>query len=156
MRNYGVQPMYITNQISGNQIPWDKAGVSASILCVTHCLITPFLVTTLPVAVSAEGATHSVFAIIILLLGMLAFFPGYQKHKKKYIPALGFTGISLIIAAAFLPDIESAKLIETNLVVTGGITLIYAHLRNAYWCRFCNQCNNDENCCGLAERQESS
>ena len=120
----------------------DIAGASASFLCVLHCLVTPLLITVLPVLAATETATHRSFAVFILVIGMLAFVPGYRKHRKKVIPAAGAIGISAIIAAAVLPEMAGGELFETTLVVSGGLTLIGAHLRNAYWCRFCRVCND--------------
>jgi hypothetical protein len=118
----------------------DIAGVSASLLCVLHCLAMPFLITMLPALAATEHKTHSVFAVVILLVGMLAFIPGYRKHRNKTIPAAGAAGVVMIIAVAMLPEMESEEMIETLMVVVGGLTLIAAHLRNAYWCRFCRIC----------------
>lgn len=145
--------MLITNQSLIQQNSVDYTGVGASFLCVLHCLVTPFLVTALPVLAATEHETHSVFAIIILLVGMLAFIPGYIKHKQKYIPVIGIMGISMISLAAILPEMENAEMIETGLVVAGGITLITAHIRNAFWCRFCRTCSDDD-CCDLDSEEE--
>lgn len=124
----------------------DIAGVCASLLCVLHCLATPLLITVLPALAATEHQTHSVFAVVILLVGMLAFVPAYRKHQKKSIPAAGAVGVTMIIAAAVLPEMESGETIETLMVVAGGLTLIGAHLRNAYWCRFCMICG-EKQCC---------
>ncbi len=118
----------------------DLAGISASMLCVLHCLVTPLLITMLPVLAATENQTHRVFAVLMLLIGMLAFVPGYRKHKKTAIPALGAVGVTAVIVAAVLPEMEGGESIETLLVVAGGLALIGAHLRNAYWCRFCQVC----------------
>lgn len=140
--------MFITSQSLGQHNRWDYAGIGASFLCVLLCLLTPFFITTLPALAATEHQTHSVFAFIILLLGMLAFIPGYLKHHNKSVPVVGIMGISMITLAAVLPEMENAEMIETGLVLVGGITLISAHLRNAYWCRFCNKCN--DTCCDFA------
>lgn len=139
--------MNITSQSTVYQNRWDHAGIGASFLCVLHCLVTPFLITALPVLAATEHQTHSVFAIFILLFGLLAFIPGYRQHQKKSIPALGIMGASMIILAAELPEIANTEAIETGLVVIGGITLISAHIRNVYWCRFCNKCT--DTCCAV-------
>lgn len=118
----------------------DIAGASASFLCVLHCLVTPLLITILPVLVATEAETHRSFAALILVIGILAFVPGYRKHKKIVIPAAGAAGITAIIAAALLPEMAGGESFETLLVVSGGLVLIGAHLRNAYWCRFCRIC----------------
>lgn len=134
--------MYVANQTLDERNHCDKAGIGASFLCVSHCLLAPLFVTALPAIAATESQTHSMFAVIILLLGMLAFIPGYRKHKKKSIPLIGITGVFMIIIAAILPEMEHAEVLETGLVVVGGITLIFAHLRNAFWCRFCRQCRD--------------
>jgi hypothetical protein len=119
---------------------WDVAGVGASLLCVLHCIATPFLVGALPVLAATESDVHGVFAAIVLLVGMFAFVPGYRKHNKIRVPLLGFFGISLILLSASLPEHGYSETLETLLVIAGGISLIIAHLRNAYWCRFCSRC----------------
>jgi len=141
--------MFITSQSSGQQNRWDYVGVGASFLCVVHCLLTPVLITALPTLAATEHQTHSVFAIIILLLGMLAFIPGYLTHRNKSIPIIGFIAISMITFASVLPEMKNAEMIETGLVMIGGITLIYSHLRNAYWCRFCSKCS--DTCCDITD-----
>ena len=146
--------MYITNQSLAYQNRWDHAGIGASFLCVLHCLLTPLLMTGLPVLAATEHQTHSVFALMILLFGLLAFIPGYRQHQKKSIPALGILGASMIILAAELPEIANVETIETGLVLIGGITLISAHLRNVYWCRFCSKCS--EACCDFTGIQSNS
>lgn len=146
--------MYVASQALAKRNHWDQAGIGASFLCVLHCLLTPLLVTALPALAATEHQTHSVFAVIILLLGMLAFIPGYLKHKNKSIPVFGITGVSMIILGAILPEMENAEIIETSLVIVGGMTLISAHLRNAYWCRFCSKCS--DTCDGFSEKQESA
>lgn len=141
------------SQTLENNSRWDQAGIGASFLCVSHCLLTPILITALPVLAATEHQTHSAFAIIILFLGMAAFIPGYLKHHNKSVPLIGVIGISMIILAAVLPEVENAEMIETGMVVVGGITLIYAHLRNAYWCRFCSKCSDTS--CDIVEKQNT-
>ncbi len=143
--------MNTMNQTFNNLNYRDATGVCASLLCVLHCLGTPLLITVLPVLAATESETHRVFAVVILLLGLLAFVPGYRKHRNKSIPAAGAAGVTMIIAAAVLPEMESGEIIETLMVVAGGLTLIGAHLHNAYWCKNCRSCN--ENSCSLINQQ---
>lgn len=134
--------MYLTSQTAVYRDRWDQAGIGASLLCVLHCLLAPVFITALPAVAAAEHQTHSAFAVIILLFGMLAFIPGYRKHRRKAVPGAGIAGVSMIILAALLPEVESAEVLETLLVLVGGITLISAHLRNAWWCRYCSKCSD--------------
>lgn len=137
--------MNTTTQYTLQQNRWDIAGIATSTLCILHCLITPVLITTIPVLAATEHQTHSVFAITIVLIGMLAFIPGYRTHRKISVPLSGLTGGAMIISAALLPEFAYAEAVETGLVVTGGIALVTAHIRNLFWCRFCKKCQQD--CC---------
>lgn len=132
--------MYMTSRINDRN-RWDQAGIGASLLCVLHCLLTPVLITVIPVLAATEHQTHSAFAILIFLFGMLAFIPGYRRHRKRSIPVIGAVSVGMIILAALFPEVENAELIENALVVVGGAALISAHFRNVYWCRFCRTCS---------------
>jgi DMSO/TMAO reductase YedYZ heme-binding membrane subunit len=123
----------------------DLAGMLVSSLCVTHCIATPILAGSLPALAATEEQTHVGFGIAILLLGIFAFVPGYTKHHKMHVIALGTWGIFLIGAAAFVPEgvlIEEVMGLRTEvgLTVFGGVTLVTAHMRNATFCRTCRVC----------------
>ena len=62
--------------------PWDLAGIGASLLCILHCVATPMLVVVLPALEVLERQTHAVFALSILCIGLLAFVPGYRRHRR--------------------------------------------------------------------------
>lgn len=47
-----------TRDLGGKSI-WDRAGMTASALCVAHCLASPLVATALPVIAATEGATHA-------------------------------------------------------------------------------------------------
>lgn len=145
--------MNIKIQALAQRERWDHAGIAVSFFCILHCLLTPFLITALPVLEATEHQTHSGFAFIILLFGMLAFIPGFIKHQNKSVPLMGVMGMAMILFAAILPKMGNNEIIETGLVLVGGITLISAHIRNAYWCRFCRKCNNS--CCDFAQEQSN-
>lgn len=139
--------MNTTSQYTLQQNRWDIAGITTSTLCILHCLMAPILITTLPVLAATEHQTHSIFAITIVLIGMLAFIPGYRTHRKISIPTAGLTGATMIIIAALLPEFAYAEFFETGLVLLGGTVLVIAHLRNLFWCRFCKKCQ--QNCCEI-------
>lgn len=63
--------MYVASQTLTKRIHWDQAEIGVSCFCV---LLTPLLVTALPAFVATEHETHSVFAVIILLLGVLVWY----------------------------------------------------------------------------------
>lgn len=124
--------------------PWDLAGIGASSLCVIHCLATPLLVVFLPILEAVEKQTHAGFALAILGIGLLAFWPGYLQHRRWRIIAAAIVGFSLISLGVTAQEgllSESAEAIAT---ILGGAILVTAHLRNAYFCRSCWHCGEQE------------
>jgi hypothetical protein len=123
--------------------PWDLAGISASTLCVVHCLATPLLVVFVPVLEAVEKQTHAVFALAILAIGLLAFLPGYRRHRHWQLVIMAIVGFILISLGVTAPHgmlSESAEVVAT---VAGGILLVAAHVTNAYFCRYCRHCGED-------------
>jgi len=129
---------------------WDLAGIGASLLCVAHCVITPFLVGLLPTLELVERETHTALAFAILGIGLLAFVPGYRHHRRWRVPALGLVGFAMLSTGAFATEGLMGERLETVLTVLGGIALISAHVRNAYFCRLCRVCGT-EPCGGKAQ-----
>ncbi|MCB1789160.1 MAG: MerC domain-containing protein [Gammaproteobacteria bacterium] len=124
--------------------PWDLAGIGASSLCVIHCLATPLLVVFLPILEVVEKQTHAGFALAILGIGLLAFWPGYRRHRRWRIIATAIIGFSLISMGVTAPEgllSESAEVIAT---ILGGLILVTAHCYNAYFCRRCRHCGERE------------
>ena len=124
--------------------PWDLAGIGASSLCVLHCLVTPLLVVFLPILEAVEKQTHAAFALAILGIGLLAFWPGYLRHNRWPIIVAAIAGFGLISLGVTAPEgllSESAEVVAT---ILGGAILVTAHLRNAYFCRICRHCGEQE------------
>jgi hypothetical protein len=120
--------------------PWDQVGIGASLVCVGHCLATPLLIVFLPVVELVERQTHAAFALSILAAGLLAFAPAYREHRRRGVVVMACAGFAMIAAGAVAPEGLVGETVETWLTVIGGVTLITAHLRNAYFCRHCGVC----------------
>lgn len=120
--------------------PWDVAGIGASLLCVAHCLATPALMVFLPVLEALEKPTHAGLALALLAIGLLAFWPGYLRHKRWSIVAAGSAGFVLIALGVVAPEGLMNETTELMSTLLGGSILIAAHLRNAYFCRHCQEC----------------
>lgn len=134
---------------------WDGAGMTASFLCVVHCVVSPFLAMVLPVVAAAEGTTHGVLALAVLSFALLAFVPGFKKHGRTGVLALGTVGTVLIWSSLLLPDSSSNETLETILTVSGGVIMVVAHLWNVHLCKACSVCsagpvNDALNPCGKA------
>lgn len=119
---------------------WDRAGLTASTLCVAHCFATPFMAAVLPIIAATEGATHAVLALAVLSFSLLAFVPGFRKHRRRPVLGLGSAGVALIWLPVVLPESLSSEALETIATVSGGIAMVAAHLVNLYFCRTCRVC----------------
>lgn len=120
--------------------PWDLAGIGASLLCILHCVATPLLVIALPALEVLERQTHAAFALSILCIGLLAFVPGYRRHRRWRVVLLGLVGFGMLSVGVLVPEGAISETVEVAITVLGGATLITAHLRNAYFCRLCRSC----------------
>lgn len=100
---------------------YDILGVSSATICVVHCLVFPFL-TLLPL-----GLSHNPF--IDLLFAITGVFAMIKIIKKS---ALLVTSI-LIVSMALIWITILAEIIldiHIDLLFTGGIGMILAHLLN--------------------------
>lgn len=82
----------------------DWLGVAASIACAVHCAAMPFVVGFLPLlglSFFADPAFHQWMVAICLGLAMLAFVPGWRRHRRLSPAVMAVGGLSLIAVAAF-------------------------------------------------------
>ena len=119
---------------------WDLAGIGASALCVLHCLATPLLVVALPTVAAFEEQAHAAFALVILAIGLLAFWPGLRRHRRWHVVAAAVVGFALISLGVVAPAGLLSEAGEGTVTVLGGATLVLAHLRNAHFCSSCRVC----------------
>jgi hypothetical protein len=126
----------------------DLAGATASALCLVHCLLTPVVISLFPgILPYLPGDTwfHRALALGIVLLGALAFVPGYRIHRRKSLLALIAAGMSLILAVAWAGEgMDRAS--ELALSIPGSLMLVAAHLLNRTFCRQCNTCSESRTC----------
>jgi hypothetical protein len=122
---------------------WDRAGIAGSFICIFHCVATPFLAAAVPVLAVTEKETHIGLTLMLMLIGLLAFLPGYRRHNKPYMALVAGLGFAMLILAVFVPERFATEAMETGLTVVGGLLLITAHLTNAYFCRHCPVCAED-------------
>ncbi len=116
----------------------DHAAISASVLCMVHCLATPFLLIMVPILSStflADEAFHRTLVLFVLPTSLIALFIGCGRHKDRNVMYVGFVGLfSLVFIAYFGHDLFGETGEKAATVVCGAI-LAYAHLRNYRLCR---------------------
>jgi len=115
----------------------DKLGMSASGLCIVHCVGTVVLAFVLPaglLGIFASEWVHQILAVGVLGVGIFAFVPGYRIHKSTLILALGIIGMSFILAPHL---IERFEVFEIGFTLFGGSMLMIAHWKNR--CKVCRK-----------------
>ena len=119
---------------------WDHAGIIGSLVCIAHCVATPFLAAALPILAVTEKETHVGLTVALMLIGIMAFLPGYRYHSKPHMALVAIIGFAMLVLAVFIPEAFASAALETGLTVAGGLFLTTAHLSNAYYCRRCCLC----------------
>lgn len=117
-------------------LTWDRIGIVLSSLCAIHCLATPLLILLLPVMGEFFHAewVHILMAVVILPVGLFAFWSGYKHHRQVKVLSLGVLGLAMICAASVLPH-EWVEVMEHDVVtIIGSFVLITAHVLNRRAC----------------------
>lgn len=104
--------------------------MSASMLCLVHCLALPFFLLFLPTAIGlfaqSEGF-HYVALALVLPSAVAAFWLGYRRHRDWRPVLAGLAGIICLIIA-LLPEIGEGM--EVGITVTGSLLLVVGHGMN--------------------------
>ena len=86
----------------------DWLGVAASLGCAVHCAAMPFVVGLLPLlglSFLADPSFHKWMVGVCLALALVAFVPGWRRHRGLPPALIGLCGLLLISVAAFAgPD----------------------------------------------------
>jgi hypothetical protein len=127
----------------------DLIGVTASTVCLIHCLATPIAISLFPniiLYLPGDASFHRILASAVILLGVAAFIPGYRIHRRKRLLALVVTGMLLILTVAWLGQ-HLNQALELSLSIPGSMLLITAHLLNRSFCRQCTTCTEHPETC---------
>lgn len=112
-----------TNVIEG-------AAVSASLLCLVHCLALPLLLLLLPgvIGLFAQSEMFHYFALALVVpTALAAFWLGYRRHGAFRPALLGVAGAGCLVIA-LLPGIGEGA--ELCLTVAGSLMLVTGHTMN--------------------------
>jgi CDP-diglyceride synthetase len=125
---------------------WDRIGISASILCAIHCVLTPLLVILIPFAGNflAGAWIHVAIAVVIFPVAIWALWNGYRRHRHPRILIAGGIGLLFMAAGMFFEGAthssrESA--LQTLFMIAAGLTLASAHYFNLRACRITHRNN---------------
>jgi len=126
----------------------DKIGIFLSGVCLLHCLITPIIVTLLPILSLSLAVEHLLFHTLMLWLvvptSCIALFLGCRKHKKISIAATGIIGILVLISVATIGHDLLTESGEKIAATIGGLIVAASHYLNYRACQS-TTCSS-ENC----------
>jgi hypothetical protein len=121
----------------------DYAGMTASALCLLHCLAMPLLMAAFPMLGLAHehDAFHDSILAAVSIPVLLSLLPGYLRHRDGTVLALGGLGLGSFLGAVFILSPVYGEGAEATGAVLSGVLLLTAHIRNR---RFCVRCSSGE------------
>jgi uncharacterized membrane protein YfcA len=125
------------------KISWDAIGMSASSLCVIHCMLFPILLAFAPTLahfIPGDETVHRTLACLLAAVGLLASWSGYKVHRRKVVLLFLAIGISGVTAGAYAGFLLPTHAWEVLITVFGSSFLIAAHYLNRTLCRSCRVC----------------
>ncbi|WP_230483967.1 MerC domain-containing protein [Sphingomonas sp. Leaf21] len=118
--------------MTGSQsLRWlDGFAVTASALCLIHCLVLPAILMALPVLATMLAVPESFHAIAFALAlptSTVAIASGYRRHGRRWPFPVAGLGLTLLGVAAFAIEVEVAERVVST---AGAILLAVAHVGN--------------------------
>lgn len=108
----------------------EGAAVSASLLCLVHCLALPLMLMVLPAAIglfARSEAFHAVALLLIVPSALAAFWLGHRRHRAPLPALFGIVGVAgLVIGLLPLLSVEGQRWAT----VVGSLLLVTGHLLN--------------------------
>ena len=87
---------------------WDRLGISASALCLVHCVALPFLLAGMPALARFEASFgtgfHVVMAVLVTATVVPALRSGFKRHRDVPTVAFGGWGLTLILIGLLASD----------------------------------------------------
>lgn len=105
-------------------------AVSASLLCLVHCLALPLLLLLLPGVLglfAQSDAFHYAALALVVPAALAAFWLGYCRHRARRPALLGLAGVTCLVVA-LLPGATEGR--ELGFTVAGSLLLIVGHGMN--------------------------
>ena len=108
----------------------DGFAVTASLLCLIHCLLLPLLLIALPVLATMlvlPESFHTIAFAVAMPTSVLAMASGIARHRRLWPALLAVVGLALLGTGAFAIDAEAAERVVTSI---GAVILAVAHILN--------------------------
>lgn len=108
----------------------ERAAAGASLLCLVHCLLLPFVLAAMLAVASTLDIPESVHGWLLafaLPTSALALGAGYRDTRLAAPPAVGIAGL---FAMGYAYLLHAGTSLETVWTVAGSLMLASAHLAN--------------------------
>jgi len=117
----------------------DKFGIFLSGICLLHCLITPVLITLLPIisinVLVEDLLFHQLMLWLVVPISCVALFIGCRKHKKLSIALTGIIGMIILFVVALFGHDLFGETMEKLMTTLGGLILAASHFLNFRACQ---------------------
>jgi hypothetical protein len=113
-----------------NGARFDAAAITASMLCMVHCLALPVIVALLPAAshfIDLPEWVHMALFVFAVPVSAYAMIVGYRLHGWRVPSILAASGLGLLGVGALG---ELSLLYETGISVLGSLLLLLGHVIN--------------------------
>lgn len=119
----------------------DRFGMILSVICLIHCLLTPVLLVSLPILARyylAHPLFHLIIALLILPVGLVAFYSGYRHHRNSWVLVWGLPGLFIISFIPYFVHELHFVIPEAFVMTVGSLMMLSAHWINRKSCQKCN------------------
>lgn len=131
------------------KINYDKLGLTASTICLIHCMILPVLIAASPFLVVFSFVLNPAFELFMAFLALFSvsftLCLNYSKHKKFIVPSLLVTGVLIILFKSFNGHSHHDHEVRVDWVmILGSCLLVVGHVINHNLCKACPACKESE------------
>ncbi|MBX2848754.1 MAG: MerC domain-containing protein [Acidiferrobacterales bacterium] len=128
----------------------DKFAIFLSGVCILHCLVTPLIVTLLPI-ITVSGFVedllfHKLMLWLVLPTSCIALFIGCRKHRDLLIAGTGIIGMLILIVVTFFGHDVFGEAGERIASSVGGLILAFSHFLNF---RACQETTCEDSNCAM-------
>ena len=117
-------------------IKTDQIGVIASVLCMIHCIATPFVFFARACSTSCCADAPYWWSLLDFVFLVVSFFAIYQTRKrptKKWLKIEMWTSWSLLFAVLVIEKLNLFTLFDYAIYIP-AFALVFLHLQNLKHC----------------------
>lgn len=108
-------------------------GMTASALCLIHCVLTPILIMIFPLlfADSSHNHRYEIFFILLLAMASITFWQGYTLHRSRRSLSMAGVGFILLVCSLLIKTHPAISIVLSTL---GAVCMLLAHYWNHKLC----------------------